>query len=72
MNSSGQNHYQVLGVASNATEPQIKAAYHKAALKYHPDKNKGASGAEFVKVSTTPGVRPVRIANYQLLGQSSI
>jgi curved DNA-binding protein CbpA len=31
-------YYDVLGVKSNASDVEIKAAYHKAALKYHPDK----------------------------------
>ncbi|GAX21481.1 DnaJ homolog subfamily B member 6 [Fistulifera solaris] len=33
-----ENPYDVLGVSANATEADIKSAYRKAALRYHPDK----------------------------------
>ncbi|XP_072309696.1 dnaJ homolog subfamily B member 9-like [Eucyclogobius newberryi] len=34
--------YDILGVPKEATERQIKKAFHKLALKYHPDRNRGA------------------------------
>ena len=43
---SKKDYYEILGVGRNATEQELKSAYKRLAIRYHPDKNPGDAEAE--------------------------
>lgn len=55
---AGRDLYALLGVRPDATEEQIRKGYHKAALRWHPDKNKGEANAtlKFQALSAAHGI----------------
>jgi len=69
----GRDFYEILGVERTASQGQIKSAYRKLAMKYHPDKNPGNEEAaeKFKEVSTAYAVLsdPNKKRQYDIHGE---
>jgi curved DNA-binding protein len=67
-----KDYYKILGVKKNASQDEIKKAYRKLALKYHPDRNPGDKTAEnkFKELTEANEVLsdPVKRKKYDQLG----
>ncbi|MGD2126043.1 MAG: DnaJ domain-containing protein [Desulfobacteraceae bacterium] len=63
-----KDYYKILGLSSDATEEQIRKAYRRLALKYHPDRNPGdpQAGERFTEIAEAYGVLidPVKRREY--------
>ncbi|AHH08624.1 J domain-containing protein [Borrelia anserina] len=70
-----KDYYNTLGIHKNATIEEIKKAYKKLAIKYHPDKNKGNKLAEekFKEINEAYEVlsSPQKKANYDNFGSAN-
>ena len=73
---SKQDYYEVLGVSRDVSASDLKKAYRKLALQYHPDKNSGNPEAEkkFKEISEAYGILsdPQRKSAYDQFGHDAV
>jgi molecular chaperone DnaJ len=73
---SKKDYYEILGVGRNATEQELKSAYKRLAIRYHPDKNPGDAEAEetFKEVAEAYGVlsNAEQRARYDRFGHAGV
>ena len=71
-----RDYYEVLGIAQDASDQEIKSSYRKLALKYHPDKNPNDKNAEekFKEAAEAYSVLsdPEKRARYDRFGHSGM
>jgi len=77
MVNAGRNLYEVLGLTKSATQDQIKKAYRRLSLKWHPDKNKDnaeEANKHFVEVANAYEVLsdPDKRRTYDLHGEEGL
>lgn len=64
------NLYDILEIKKNASQEDIKKAYKKLCVKYHPDKNNGQTQPKFYAISTAYDILsdPIKKAQYDSIG----
>lgn len=67
-----RDYYEVLGLKKGASDDEIKRAFRKMAMKYHPDKNPGDKAAEekFKEVNEAYSVLSDRIKRANTIGSA--